>query len=56
MEAIDDEDVEMDYKPEDERIIRGEEHSRLVEMQNINMIAQLVNGDTNPDVNHEPDT
>ena len=49
----------MDYKPEDERIkaeTRVEEHSRLVEMQNIDMIAQLVNGDTNPDVNHEPDT
>ena len=41
MEAIDDEDVEMDYKPEDERIIRVEEHSRLVEMQNIDWSTEI---------------
>ena len=44
METIDDEDVEMDYKPEDERIkaeTRVEEHSRLVEMQNIDWSTEI---------------
>ena len=48
----------MDFKPEDERNTaetRKKEHSRLVEIQNVDMTYQSVSTDPNPDINHEPD-
>ena len=57
--CIEKEDVELDYKPEDESIIAEtgeEEHSGLVEAQNLEMTDRSVSRDLDPDIDHEPDT